>query len=285
MTYRCIRCDASFERYASACPACSREGTLRSEAAPAPIDDRPRAKIALPSTRRILRASLGLRTLDRAFGESGGDYGYPLEGTCILSGLPGAGKSSLALLIAQALIEHGVLYANTDCSESQFSYLVGRTGYGANLPVVHTSLVRHILREAEETRASFLFVDQLHSLEPRSKALDHLKEISRFCAATKRSLFVVAERALAGNVRGGLSSEYAVDIVVAIEKPKLLQEENAWGGPHSAFEGPPPANDTLEGQRRWLVFTKNRLGPEGRHPLLLGPHGWAEVPSAEDTVH
>ena len=131
------------------------------------------------------------------------------------------------------------------------------------MPIVHSAKLGDILAEADRQAARVVIVDQLHSLEPRFKALEHLKEIAAFVQGSGRSAFVVGERTLAGNVRGGLGPEFIVDVVLGIEKPDFREE------PMDAHNWDP--------EQRWLVFTKNRYGLEGRWPLRLGSRGWTET--------
>jgi predicted ATP-dependent serine protease len=282
-SHRCSRC-AHAGAYSAQCPECkawftmARPVTIRSAptalstAAPpavAPEAWRPRAAPLEPTIHAVHRIATGLGVLDQAFGsEEDGSSGFPVGTVSLLSGRPGAGKTTLALLIAEALLPLGVVYGATEGGPEYYGRLCRRTGRGIGVPILHTCRLADVLSEATRSGARVVVVDQLHSLEPRYKALEHLREIAAFTQGSGRSCFVVGERTLAGNVRGGLGPEFLVDVVLGLEKPDL--SPGALGA------------ETADPQQRWLVFSKNRYGLEGRWPLRLGAKGWIEDGPAND---
>jgi predicted ATP-dependent serine protease len=272
--FTCGLCASKTEAYAPKCPNCGATFALTEDAPPAPAFaearptvDRAQRRTLGPTTEPVLRVRTGLGTLDLAFGQDADGKGIPVEppSVVIVSGGPGSGKSTLALLCASALRPRGVLYAETEAGEGYFRQLCKRTGVGVGVEMVYTKSIEAIIAETEAAGASILIVDQLHGLEPRHAALDHLKAIAEFTKATGRTLLVVAEQAAAGNVWGGKSLEHAVDVVLGLEVPSTPTGE--------------PVPERADGfEERSLRVWKNRYGVGGgrRYRLLLGPVGWAE---------
>jgi predicted ATP-dependent serine protease len=215
------------------------------------------------------RFSLGVATLDRAFGQnSDGKGGIVLGSTVLFAGDPGAGKTTTGIFLAEALDALGVLYAVSESTREQFSLMVRRLGRGAGLRLFFSTVAEAIVDVAEESGARVLIVDQLHSLEPRKDALRNFKTLDAWAkrAPLERTLVVIAERNKEGSVRGDFGVEYAGDVTIEICKPALVDE------------GVGVTDGAL--RARTLLVTKNRHGDEGVYRLELGARGWQEVPPA-----
>jgi predicted ATP-dependent serine protease len=268
LPYICSRCENRFPRYSPECPSCGRASTLRSiEAASRSTESRPRALALTPASEPIRRFRTGLGTLDLALGRNHDDHsvGMVFGASYILTGAPGAGKSTLGLLIAEAAMPY-CLYVAAEGSERIWRALASRTGRGLMVPMLYTKNVAYILAEAESSDARVIIVDQLHALEPYKQALLHTRQLVQFAEASGRTVVLIAERSYAGNIRESRSIPYAVDCTISLEKPAIVEGV------------PPPPSDVL--QQRWLTTSKNRHGPDGSWSLLLGERGWAEVPPA-----
>jgi DNA repair protein RadA/Sms len=263
VSFVCASCGEPSARYAPECPACGVPNALRSMASTM-REGRPRAAPLQANAQPIVRVKTGLGTLDVALGG-----GFVKGASYILTGAPGAGKSTLGLLIAEALMPK-VLYVGVEEKLIDYERRAARTGRGLDVPLLITQSVSHILAEAESTLAEVLLVDQLHALDGSHSsqgALENMKRLIRF-AKDGRSVLLVAERTHAGVIRGGRSMAYAVDATLSIEKPALVEGV-----------APPPPHVL---QQRWLTTTKNRHGPDGSWSLMLGEHGWAELPPEKE---
>lgn len=213
------------------------------------------------------RVSLLLPTLDRAFGVNrDGRGGFALGAIYTLAGDPGAGKSTMGMLLAESLQRiTKVLYVCSESTREMFSRMAMRTGIGKKLPLLFTQNVADIIEEADCMGALAVVVDQLHSLEPRTDSFEHAKRLVAFAQDSGRSLVLLGERTKAGQTRGNYGIEYAADARLGLEKPLLAPDE--------------PADRS---QRRWLTVSKNRHGGDGVYPLMLTEKGWAEVPPPPD---
>ena len=208
------------------------------------------------------RVGLRLAAATAALGQNcDGEAGLVVDGAYLLGGTPGAGKSTLGMMIGDCMQAAGlsVLYAISESTRTMYSLLARRTGYGLKLPLLFTRDVRELIREAAGSGARFLFVDQLHRLEPREDALHHADLLVKFSKESGIGLLMVAERAKSGTTRGDQGIEYNCDVVLGLER-------------HD--RGDVRADDP----RRWLVVTKNRFGPEGGVPLILTAKGWEDGP-------
>jgi DNA repair protein RadA/Sms len=248
VSFVCASCGEPSPRYAPECPACGVPNALRSMASTM-REGRPRAAPLQANAQPVVRVKTGLGTLDRALG---------------------GGFVKGASYIAEALMPK-VLYVGVEENLIDYERRAARTGRGLNVPILVTRSVSHILAEAESTGAEVLIVDQLHALDGSHSsqgAFENMKRLIRF-ARDDHSVLVVGERTHAGDFRGGRSIAYACDASLSIEKPPVVEGEA------------PPPPDVL--QQRWLTTTKNRHGCDGSWPLMLGEHGWAELPPEKES--
>ena len=257
--YVCGSCGQRTSEYANPCGSCGQTYALveeRDTRTAEPGAGRPRATLVRPSVENVVRAKTGLAPLDSALGG-----GFVLGSSAILTGFPGAGKSTLGLRLADALEPHGVVYGATEGSEKVWSALIGRTGRGANVPILFTQDVEDILAEVEAQGAQVVVVDNLHALLPRRDVLEHVIRLVKFAEATGRALLMIGERNYAGAIRDSASIAYQTDTVLGLEMPGVA-------------EGSYPTAAALEA--RVLVTTKSRWGALGSWPLRLTQRGWSD---------
>jgi DNA repair protein RadA/Sms len=260
VSYVCSACAEPSVAWTLRCPAC-RKGTL--------VEASSRAVTAAATSHSGIttidldvsespRIPLRLQSVTQALGQNvDGSAGLVIDGAYLLGGTPGAGKSTLGMMVADSVQSNGVrvLYAISESTRTMYSLLARRTGYGLKLPLLFSQDVREIIRETETSGAQYLVLDQLHRLSPREDALEHADLLVAFCKRMGVGLLMVAERAKDGSTRGDHGIEYNCDAVLGLER--LDRDEVRADDP-----------------RRWLVVTKNRFGPEGRLPLMLTAKGW-----------
>jgi len=276
VTYTCAACGQSAEDYVPECPGCGAHGTLRRLANL--LASRPRSTFLTGPAAEPKRISVGLETLDRAFGRnSDGTSGLVLGAVYLLHGGPGAGKSTLALHIGRALGRAGllVLGVSTEADEGMVLALHQRTSPTtgqSDLPVryLFSRSLLDVLAELEETGAEALVVDQLHSLMGSPKR--NLAELVAACKVRGATLVCVAERNGAGTIRGERAIEHMDDCTVALDR--------SWAGREDESAAAVAQTITpLEVERRIVSTSKNRWGPDGRWSLRLGATGWDEMPA------
>lgn len=272
--FACSVCGAIAEAYALKCSSCGK-GVVCRVRKPVPVLSivRPVEPTGLtkadPNVKEPVRVSLGLETLDRAMGlNADGRGGFVVGSSVTCAGDPGAGKSTLAILVGEAFQRSGrsAIYCPSESNHTMFSLMVKRTGLGKDLDIYFSQSVTDILAMLEARRPDLAMVDSLHSLEPRADALIHAKRLMRFVDETHTSLLLVGERAKGGGtMRGDWGIEYQGEVVIGLEKTTLVAGDDS-------------KKDPLASLRRWLVVSKNRHGGCGAYPLLLTERGWSELP-------
>lgn len=272
MSFVCGLCEATSAAYAPRCPACGMVNTLRATSAAhgsnAPAASR--VVIMRANTVPLVRVATGLGTLDVALGEEpDGARGFVEGGAYILTGPEGAGKSTLALLVGDALASPSpsdVLYIATEEPADKVERRITRTRLGLGLPLLATDNAREAIAELGQRKPRLGIVDSLHGL--RGKPEDNARGLLAWAHSTKSSLLVVAHEVKDGSIAGPKVLAYLFDATI-----RLLYEpdEDADGTPRPPQEG--------VRRQRYLVTRKNRYGLDGTWRLHLGARGWEEPPT------
>lgn len=270
--YACIFCRADSTRYAPACPACGKPNALAKKRALSSLNGRAptngaaadgEVSLLQPSTKPLPRVKTGLGDLDELFGRNALDdaCGPVLGAAYILTGGPGAGKTTLAMLIAHAVLPRA-LYAASEGSDTTWGDYAARIGKPIQVPFMRSKNVSTILARAEERDDLLLIVDQIHACD--GDPLVNSKRLVEFAGRTGRMVLVLAERVKDGSVKGSHSVEYTYDATISIDQTTIEAGK------------PPPTTEVL--QRRWITTSKNRFGPNTSIALKLGAKGWTEIP-------
>jgi len=267
MTYVCALCGATSDAYAPKCPACDAPNALRvatgelSRLSAAPS----RVQIMRANTTPERRTATGLGVLDVALGEEeDGSRGFVHGAAYILTGTEGAGKSTLALLVAEALARLGVLYVGSEEPPEKIEKRITRTRLGVGLPLLATDSVREAVAELDARKPGLAIVDSLHGF--RGKVEDNARALlgwTRRAEHGSRSLLVVAHEVKDGTIAGPKTLAYLFDATI-----RLVADDGGVDGPARPVEGAQLA--------RYLVVRKNRYGLDGTWRLRLGARGWED---------
>jgi len=265
--FACTKCGEGFGAYAIRCPACGKGAVTRvrpasAEGAATPVS-RFKPTYLRTDAQPPRRIPTGLATLDLALG---GGFVADEGVAYILTGGPGAGKSTLGLLCAEVV--PGSRYCAAEGAPAMWNQLATRTGRGGRVPFHFTSSLDDILEIARAETVGLLVVDQLHALEPRGQAFEHAKRLVTFAHDHRTCVLVLGEHAKDGTVRGSGSIEYAFDVSMLLEQPLAYDAE---------VPGQARADRAAEDREaRWLTTSKNRYGPTGTWKMRLGEKGWAQ---------
>jgi len=214
----------------------------------------------------LRRVATGLDTLDVALGEEeDGARGFVEGAAYILQGPEGAGKSTLALLIGDALSTRGVLYIATEEAHEKVERRVTRTRLGLGLPLLATDNAREAVLELAARRPGLAIVDSLHGLRGRPE--DNARALLAWARSSKGSLLCVAHEVKDGSIAGPKTLAYLFDATIRL----LLEADEGEDGIRRPREGVM--------RQRYLSTRKNRYGLDGTWRLHLGARGWEEPPS------
>jgi len=272
VTFECALCGTKAESYAPSCLACEKPNTLRRLAlAPASPLSASKVSIMRARTEPMRRIPTGLDTLDLALGEEmDGTRGFVLGAAYILTGPEGAGKSTLALLVGDAVGANagGVLYVATEEPQDKVEMRVTRTRLGLGLPCLATDDVREAIRELATHAPGLAIVDSLHGF--RGNPEDNSRKLLAWTRIAKGSLLVLAHETKDGSVRGSKEIPYLFDATIRLV-PEMDEDEQ--GNLRPRVEGAQ--------RQRYLSTRKNRFGPDGTWRLKLGVRGWEEASGPE----
>jgi DNA repair protein RadA/Sms len=264
--FTCALCGATSSHYVPTCPACEKPNALVRSAIRQTVDRPSRVQALRARTEPLQRTPTGLGTLDLALGEEAdGSRGFVSGAAYILTGPEGAGKSTLALLVGDALATRGVLYVATEETQEKVEIRITRTRLGLGLPCLATEDIRETLRELTSREPALAIVDSLHGL--RGNPEDSARKLLAWARIAKGSLLVLAHETKDGSVRGSKEIPYLFDATIRLTLETDLDERGNIAPP--VLEGAP--------LRRFLSTRKNRFGPDGTWTLRLSARGWEET--------
>jgi DNA repair protein RadA/Sms len=242
--YACAFCSHKSARYAPSCENCKAFSSMKlqkgetANGAPRPMQAR---------TEALARVRMGLAPLDRALGG-----GLVESSAILLSGAPGAGKSTLALHLAAAIPSS--LYVTSEETFEQVEHRATRT-----LPSVLGSqllasrFLTDILQAADPYR--LIIIDSLHRLAGRVE--ENAGRILAWVKMRRTTLVAIAHVTKEDTIRGESTIEHLFDTTLFLDRTKKVEGEDG-------------------SSLRILRTLKNRYGAEGSFPVLLTGRGWTE---------
>ena len=192
--------------------------------------------------KKLDRLETGIGELDRVLGG-----GFVPAEVVLFAGQPGAGKSSLALHVADKLAgqDKRVLYSSGEESEYQIGLRAERFKVDSPLiTITNETNLEALLGHCEEVKPDFLIVDSLQTLASeavsgsvgslsQSRECSHL--LTRYAKSSGLTMLIISQLTKSGDFSGENSVQHIVDATILLE------------------------NDS-DSQLRFLRATKNRFG-------------------------
>lgn len=203
----------------------------------------------------------GISELDRVLGG-----GVVPGGIILLTGDPGAGKSTLAIQTASALTRKGMpaLYVSGEEREGQVASRARRLGVEPSLQLLSTNNLAAVFNQLEESPPGFLVLDSVQTvrspeLDSPAGSVSQLKEVTQltidYCKSRQIACIIIGHVTKDGAAAGPKALEHLVDTTLHFEG------EDA----HSL---------------RLLKAIKNRFGTANEVGLFeMTPEGMQEVPN------
>jgi len=226
--YVCSNCDAQYPRWVGRCSECGKFGTISSEPSIVTktknISNMPTAGVVslrLGAIKPATRFSSGLSEVDRVLGG-----GLPQGGVLLLTGAPGAGKSTLVLAVADGCGQ-SVLYASGEESAEQIEQRANRLLIkGDKLNFTTETNVQSVAQAVRQSKCRLLIIDSLQTVvssetdgapgSPRQlKAV--LAELVGLAKMEQISVLVIGHVTKEGVAAGPRTVEHLVDVVLALE--------------------------------------------------------------------
>ncbi|MGD0566318.1 MAG: DNA repair protein RadA, partial [Candidatus Goldiibacteriota bacterium] len=235
--FSCNSCGASSPKWLGKCPACGEFNTYIEEtliekkksAEYRGFDSGSLTKLEDISTLDSARLKTGMEELDRVFG------GGIVKGSLILlGGEPGAGKSTLALKIADAVSASGkVLYISGEESLEQIKLRAIRTLVSSkNIMLATETGVEKITAMIEKELPALAIIDSIQTVfkEDIDAAAGTVTQIKESCAqlmyAAKKAgvaVMIIGHVTKDGMIAGPKILEHMVDAVMYFEAEKYYQ--------------------------------------------------------------
>lgn len=189
---------------------------------------------------------------------------------CMITGLPGGGKTTISLQLANSLVEHGhvVLYNSCEESGAQLKMKLEKMGFNGLLESKDAFFssfyeISDILEFADKVRSQknlgagkgfFLFVDSLQTIERTSKAAgrpagpaqqqcDAMWDIAAWCKDNMTVAMIIGQVTKEGTFAGKQEVKHAIDAHIELQMDTDKK------------------SDTYK--QRICTATKNRFGSSG----------------------
>ncbi|TFG88939.1 MAG: DNA repair protein RadA [Candidatus Atribacteria bacterium] len=228
----CQNCGAESPKWIGRCPSCKEWNTYHEEIiAPASPREMPylsgqeKRKPELLdniSSDELNRCKTGIPEFDRILG------GGMVPGSLILlGGEPGVGKSTLALQLALAMGEKGVLYVSGEESEEQISLRAKRLKKSNPSCFIYSETdLENILVQAENLKPGLIIIDSIQTIHTRilessagsvSQVRECAAQLLKFSKITGIPILLIGHITKDGTLAGPKVLEHIVDIVLYFE--------------------------------------------------------------------
>jgi DNA repair protein RadA/Sms len=258
--YFCLKCLAPAPRYRAKCPACGAFNSLatateaQERGAPVPL-----SVISDAGEHKVLKTSIA--GLDEIASRK---HGIELGGVYLLSGDPGAGKSTAAIQVSGHISKkHIVLYASLEEPEDQLRARADRLGVPTDrILIVRPENTAALLEAVDQCEPAFVVTDSLKGMRDRSgeAIVAIVEQIYGHAHESETAWLLINHIIKSGEAAGSEALQHAVDATLHL------------------------SSDGNAGSIRTLIAHKNRFGPSHR-PAFLMMDGKGLVDVADATQH
>ena len=231
-TYHCTKCEIRLMKEAARCPECKTWGSIK-EGVPDTMATNV-VKMSEVSSECTFKTPTGLAELDAAL-----DGGTVPGQVILLGGRPGAGKSTLVLMIADAMTKRGVIALDSGrehrkkknrvllvSSEEDVEKIKARS---IRIDKAHDILLCHnkewslIESDFADHQPEFGIIDSLNRIvEGRSEQgrVETLHRIYDYAHATAMTTFVIAHVNGDDEIAGMISLQHGADTILILERDR-----------------------------------------------------------------
>lgn|SRR5699024_9517243 len=236
--YQCTECQKEYTNWVGFCKQCGNYSTVEEVQTYDVQDARDGLKTTakLPTTaakgisqvsRKVVRIETGIQELDRVLGG-----GFVKSEVALIGGEPGAGKSTISLMLANSFAEKdmSVLYLSSEESTEQIGLRADRMGIdNDNIKVVHSSSLEEILGYIQKEKPDLFIVDSLHTIASselsgslgsiqQSKESSH--SLNRIAKEMGIRAFLVSQVNKDGEFAGSEVIQHVVDVSLFLESSR-----------------------------------------------------------------
>lgn len=243
--YICSNCNETFLRWAGKCESCGAWNTINEEI----VENEKSSSKAIEKKKAFLsfmqnnemkklydvdvqddteRIKTNIEELDRVLGG-----GFVKGSFSLLSGEPGAGKSTLVLHICEALQElNNIIYITGEESTKQVKLRANRLGVsGKNVNILSENNVQHILEIMKQEKPDFLIIDSIQTMisetvTSSAGSISQVKETASLLLDVAKenniSTIIIGHVNKDGAIAGPKVLEHLVDTVLYFEGDKML---------------------------------------------------------------
>jgi len=236
--YNCTSCGYSTPKWMGKCPQCGEFNTFSEETEVKSNNEAPYRKFGATkisslkdvSTDEKERLKTGISEADRVFG------GGIVNGSLVLiGGEPGAGKSTLALIIADKIASQGkkVLYISGEESDTQIKLRADRIGVKSdNLLLIIETGIEKIVSIIEKEKPQLVIIDSIQTVykEDVDSIAGSVNQVRESCAhllytakETGIPVMIIGHVTKEGMIAGPKMLEHMVDAVMYFEAEKYYQ--------------------------------------------------------------
>lgn len=176
--------------------------------------------------------------LSAVFGGDDGDTGIVPGSMVLFTAGPGFGKSTLMLMLADAMSARGVLYNTSEETERTLAQRAHRLGIGSDFHVSSVHTVESLIDGTLATEARILIQDSISKLEDgatgRAAPVPVLRKLDALREVTGVTVILIGHVTKAGSFAGPMMLKHDVDVhihgdVVSDDKRVISVQKNRHG--------------------------------------------------------
>lgn len=239
--YQCSDCGKEYRSWSGRCSSCGGINTIEEYTPPSSnlgaSSGLKTTDVSAPSTPArslrdigsdtVERFATGIEEFDRVTGG-----GLVTGEVVLMSGSPGAGKSTLSLRLAEAFASQGkkVLYSSGEESEAQIGIRAQRMGVSNdNILVIHEVSLEAVLGHIHDQKPDFVIVDSLQTIVSDGisgsiGSIQQSKEAANTLTRTAKSMgitmMLISQIVKSGDFAGSNQIAHIVDCALMLESDK-----------------------------------------------------------------